>query len=293
MNAPKDHDNFPHAVPWRRPDDRVRARETKHTRREHRAFATGALLAGLLLTTGTALSQAGAEALVIDAMGRLGIGNRTPVAQVDVQQEPRTSADSHSKTTKVMYVTGALDADAGIEFRHTNGSQGIGFGFNTIYAAGSNANQDLHLKARGTGNVVVDGFIVGKGTVPKGAILMWSGNPAQLPPGWVLCDGTQGTPDLRGRFIVGYDPRDGEYNTVRNTGGQRQVPVGEHTHQVNGGGSATGSHYHHWAASPTTQVDAGVQVYGPGTGGVVNPASQENRPPYLVLAYVMYAGPAN
>lgn len=36
--------------------------------------------------------------------------------------------------------------------------------------------------------------------VPAGTIVMWSGETA--PKGWALCDGTNGTPDLRGRFVI-------------------------------------------------------------------------------------------
>lgn len=36
-----------------------------------------------------------------------------------------------------------------------------------------------------------------------GIIVLWSGAIVDIPPGWHLCDGTQGTPDLRNRFIVG------------------------------------------------------------------------------------------
>lgn len=39
--------------------------------------------------------------------------------------------------------------------------------------------------------------------VPSGCIVMWAGLRANIPSGWVLCDGTQGTPDLRDRFILG------------------------------------------------------------------------------------------
>jgi len=39
--------------------------------------------------------------------------------------------------------------------------------------------------------------------VPKGVIVMWSGTIANIPSGWALCDGTNGTPDLRDRFVVG------------------------------------------------------------------------------------------
>jgi microcystin-dependent protein len=46
----------------------------------------------------------------------------------------------------------------------------------------------------------------GYGTIPVGGIIMWSGTT--VPDGWALCNGqTSGgyqTPDLRGRFIVGY-----------------------------------------------------------------------------------------
>jgi hypothetical protein len=58
-----------------------------------------------------------------------------------------------------MNVTGGgIGADsAGHEFRHNNRTQGIGLGYNTIYATGSNADQDLGLKARGNGKVRVRG----------------------------------------------------------------------------------------------------------------------------------------
>jgi microcystin-dependent protein len=39
--------------------------------------------------------------------------------------------------------------------------------------------------------------------LPKGVIVMWSGNMDEIPEGWSLCDGTKGTPDLRDRFVVG------------------------------------------------------------------------------------------
>ena len=39
--------------------------------------------------------------------------------------------------------------------------------------------------------------------VPRGVIVMWSGSIADIPQGWALCDGTNGTPDLRDRFVVG------------------------------------------------------------------------------------------
>lgn len=39
--------------------------------------------------------------------------------------------------------------------------------------------------------------------LPKGIILLWSGSVVSIPSGWRLCDGTNSTPDLRGKFIIG------------------------------------------------------------------------------------------
>ena len=94
--------------------------------------------------------------------GGVGIGSTAPIAKLDILQEARSTFNGqpHPTAVKGLYVTGSFNADSdGVEFRHSNGSQGIGFGFNTIYATGSNTNQDLGLKARGTGKVVVTGAL--------------------------------------------------------------------------------------------------------------------------------------
>lgn len=112
---------------------------------------------------------------------------------------------------------------------------------------------------------------IGYGTIPVGGIIMWSGSTTALPEGWELCDGLEGRPDLKGRFIVGYDPADFDYNAlekrgpvysdadgtsngkntqdaknIKLTADQSGVPShihtgytssnGEHTHNVNSGG---------------------------------------------------------
>lgn len=40
-------------------------------------------------------------------------------------------------------------------------------------------------------------------SVPAGSIIPWYGNLANIPDGFALCDGKNGTPDLRDRFLVG------------------------------------------------------------------------------------------
>ncbi len=60
---------------------------------------------------------------------------------------------------------------------------------------------------------------------PIGSIVMWSGLSTNIPYGWNICDGTNGTIDLRGKFIVGYDTTDLSYNTLFKTGGQKNVTL--------------------------------------------------------------------
>jgi microcystin-dependent protein len=149
---------------------------------------------------------------------------------------------------------------------------------------------------------VIAGAYEGHGAIPKGAILMWSGDPGKLPSGWVLCNGQDGTPDLSSRFIVGYDPKDTLYNyaKTRNTGGEAkhtltQAEMGTHTHTVKSAGKAVGSHRHQYIGFDTTEASANVDVYGSSTEGATkttDPVAHENRPPYMVLAFIMYVGPS-
>jgi len=76
--------------------------------------------------------------------------------------------------------------------------------------------------------------IVSTGGVPSGTITLWSGAIVDIPSGWFLCDGNNGTPNLKNRFIIGaggtYNPGDsGGYNTHTH-----QI-IGAHSHELNGG----------------------------------------------------------
>ncbi len=67
--------------------------------------------------------------------------------------------------------------------------------------------------------------------IPVGAILFWSGSLATVPAGYQVCDGTNGTPDLRDRFVPGA----GETFEAHDSGGSAAVAVGgSHTHTVPG-----------------------------------------------------------
>lgn len=81
---------------------------------------------------------------------------------------------------------------------------------------------------------------------PSGGILMWYGNIASVPSGWFLCNGSNGTPDLRDRFVVGA----GSAYSVASTGGTNSVALSvsemaSHTHPVTSASTnPAGSHAH-------------------------------------------------
>lgn len=63
--------------------------------------------------------------------------------------------------------------------------------------------------------------------MPRGAVVMWTGSASSIPSGWRLCDGSNGTPDLRNRFVIGAS----DDHPPNQSGGQRNH---SHTITVNG-----------------------------------------------------------
>jgi microcystin-dependent protein len=114
--------------------------------------------------------------------------------------------------------------------------------------------------------------VSGNGSVPLGAIMMWSGTTA--PAGWALCDGTTvsgyKTPDLRSRFVVGYNPSNAENNDPGNlsTGGTSATTdskstdlvtlsvanLPSHNHSYSGSTDWGGSHTHTVITHNTTSI---------------------------------------
>jgi microcystin-dependent protein len=67
-------------------------------------------------------------------------------------------------------------------------------------------------------NMHVTGDISGNLSSLKGIICAWSGSINTIPPGWALCDGSGGTPNLRGRFILGHNTNTGYNGNVDSSG---------------------------------------------------------------------------
>ena len=73
---------------------------------------------------------------------------------------------------------------------------------------------NINTKQINTSEIVVRNKFNG---IPSGIIIVWSGTLADVPDGWALCNGQNGTPDLRGKFILSYNDRvvkDGSGNTI-------------------------------------------------------------------------------
>lgn len=124
-------------------------------------------------------------------------------------------------------------------------------------------------------------------SLPAGSIIMWAGAVETVPTGWQLCNGTNGTPDLRDRFVVGA----GNTYAVGNTGGAAQVTLTTdqlpaHTHSYSDkytdGNRQDGSHA--WDA--TTDKNPTYTTENKNTGSVGGNQAHENRPPYYAVAMI-------
>lgn len=103
--------------------------------------------------------------------------------------------------------------------------------------------------------------VIGSILFPVGAIIMWYGDPGDIPDGWALCDGTGGTPNLENRFIVGA----GDTYALGATGGAASVTSdgGNLSLTINGTALTAAqlpAHTHFIAAdvfsSSSTEIDA-------------------------------------
>jgi hypothetical protein len=160
-----------------------------------------------------------------------------------------------------------------------------------------------------TTQIATTAFVLANG-VPSGAIILWSGSVASIPSGWLLCNGSSGTPDLRDRFVVGA----GSTYAVAATGGSANATLVSHTHTATSTVTDPG-HYHisgmpsdynafgTESISPTDQK-AGTQTISTSpitntkTTGITvattnstegSSGTNANLPPYYALAYIMKA----
>jgi hypothetical protein len=138
-------------------------------------------------------------------------------------------------------------------------------------------------------------------TVPSGLIAIWSGSLGSIPSGWVLCNGSNGTPDLRNSFILGA----GSTYAVGTIGGSADAIVVSHTHTATStvtdpghrhgsdftgdssvGGSGTGNQLAGNTAHLMTTATTGITVATSNASTGVS-GTNANLPPYYALAFIM------
>ena len=141
-----------------------------------------------------------------------------------------------------------------------------------------------------TGTQTAPAF-VGNGTVPVGGIIMWGGSFA--PAGWQICDGTNGTPDLRGRFVLGF----GAGRSIGTTGGSefKSLSINElppHSFTVSSVINTAGYSANYNGSAEVVRaplngsVANGVQTVSGTTNTVGGGQSYSTMNPFYVLAYI-------
>jgi hypothetical protein len=176
--------------------------------------------------------------------------------------------------------------------------------FSSTVALGSTATATTQSAGDNSTKVATTAYVAAAISVgiPSGGIIIWSGSAAAIPSGWYLCNGSNGTPDLRNRFVVGA----GSTYAVGATGGSANAIVVSHTHSVsdsghshdlqklgsaqagtdNGGApiSAATGYSTSRNLSPTESANTGISISSTGDSG-----TNANLPPYYALCYIQKA----
>lgn len=110
-------------------------------------------------------------------------------------------------------------------------------------------------------------------SLPIGTILIWHGSVATIPAGFVLCDGTNGTPDLRDKFVIGA----GGSLAPGATGGTET-----HTHTV-----TTIGHFHTLPSGNSFAIGTDLQNKTTTVAPSGSADARSHIPPYMAFCYIM------
>jgi hypothetical protein len=261
------------------------------------------------VATGNALISGGVG--VAPSYGKIGLATHVsgtlPTANGGTNLTSFTSGGAVYATSTSALTTGTLPVASG-----GTGATSLTAN-NVLLGNGTSAVQTV---APGTsGNVLTSNgttWVSGTAFV-TGMIMMWSGTIATIPSGWQLCNGTNGTPDLRDRFIVGASVDSGGQSVTTvtgantKTGGSKDAVVVSHNHtatsSVTDPGHTHGTNAQFWN-SPVTGAPDGYFPAFRGAQATINTATtgisvstsvattgssgtNANLVPYYALAFIM------
>jgi len=233
--------------------------------------------------------------------------NNTDVANINIAEGCSPSNINNSIRAVMSHLKNFQDGSSGDSLTIAGALASSG----TLTQSGTlNVTGGLQLdgSAGTSGQVIVSqgsGTPVWGSGFPSGGIIMWSGTIATIPSGWYLCDGTNSTPDLRNKFIIGANADDGGAakttvtGTASQSGGSKDAIVVEHNHTITDPG-----HFHVSSArdvvlgenegsGDTDAARAGTQTGTATTGITIDNAGSSgtnaNLPPYYALAFIMKA----
>ena len=220
--------------------------------------------------------------------------NNTDISNINIAEGCSPANLNNAVRTLMAQLKDQQDGTSGDPFTVAGTFNATG-GFQLDGSAGTSGQV---LLSAGTGNTPTWG-----NAFVAGMIMLWSGSSGTIPSGWLLCDGSNSTPDLRNRFVVGATST----YAVGATGGSADAIVVSHTHTATvtdsghlhstnrflgslGGANTAyvGDNSGAGAASSgvTNTATTGITVTNSTTG---SSGTNANLPPYYALCYIMKA----
>ena len=197
--------------------------------------------------------------------------NNTDVANINIAEGCSPSNINNAIRAVMSHLKNFQDGSSGDSLTNA-GTLNVTGNLHLDGAAGTSGEV---LVSQGSGNTPIwgSGF-------PSGGIIMWCATIATIPSGSYLCNGANGTPDLRNRFVIAADADDvgvaktSVTGTASQSGGSKDAIVVSHTHTFSATTSTIGDHVHTISASggeyAAGQQDHfttdGVSVYSRNTG---------------------------
>jgi len=219
-------------------------------------------------TTGAGTVTLGSASVGFQSFADAGVSN-SDVVQYVIEEganfEIGTGTYTASGTTLTRTPTESSNSNNAITLagNATVSVTGIATDFNVLQHEGVTKVAPTSTGATVTGTLAAtaltgDGSaLTGIVSIPSGLIAMWSGTNANIPSGWVLCDGNNSTPDLTDRFIIGR----GASTNTNSTGGSNTVTLAEanlpsHTHDSGNLSAASGGAHSHSFSGNTSNTGA-------------------------------------